>query len=229
MSRRDERNKTRPRLRKRRKRDNACSVRNARTERGMNKREQRRRQIKAVHEAGHAVAHVMLGMDFDYATIVANEDSGGHVAMTRPDDVVEMWNCGDRDNPRVRDFVERELIATFAGHIAQRRAFPRSHWQYGFGVMKSPGGFIPEGKPVAIPGSDIQTVIRIIDDLHGHDGDAVRFAYHAYVEARAEALVRQHIKQIEAVAAALLKHDTLTADAIRAIMFPDDLLEQGAA
>ncbi len=179
----------------------------------------KRDQITAIHEAGHVVAYIVLDVDFEYVTIASNGDSRGHVACIRPNDIVDMWEMGDRENAHVRYWVERTLIISFAGNLAQRRAFPRSPWRHGFGIIKSPGGVIPEGAPMIVPESDLGQMSRILYDLFGDD--ETRFAYHTYIQARAESLVRHNWQKIECVADALLKNRTLSSDEVRRVLFPE--------
>jgi hypothetical protein len=57
---------------------------------------------------------------------------------------------------------------------------------------------------------------RLYRGLHDHDMTAAR--YLSYMEARAERLIWQYWKEIEAVAMALLEHETLTGDQIIAVI-----------
>lgn len=100
-------------------------------------RKERKDWMVAIHEAGHAVAIVILGEDFDLVTIVPGEGTGGHVATTRPDDIHDAWESGDRDNPRVAQWAEHEIIHTYAGGEAQRLFFPRCRWRGGQGLGKN--------------------------------------------------------------------------------------------
>jgi hypothetical protein len=117
-----------------------------------------------------------------------------------------MWNAGDRDDARVVQWIERSLIVTLAGSIAQRRFSPRSDWKYGMGHDK-----------IAMLGSDIQTVIRRIDEL-GFRGK-VAATYRAYLEARAEALIKDHWPAIKKLAETLLWCKTMDADDVHQLLF----------
>jgi ATP-dependent Zn protease len=184
------------------------------------KRSAKTLQYAAHHEAGHAVAAVLLCHEFDYVTIVPDDDSGGHISHTRRADIVDAWNEGNRNSADVAQYMEHELIVTLAGSASQRLFFPRSRWRYGFGEGTSPGGFIPAGTRITLKDSDLQTVTDILHGLHGYD-EAVFFAYHAFVQARASYLVRTHRAEIERVAAALLDRKTLLANEVRAAMGPE--------
>lgn len=70
----------------------------------------------AVHEAGHIVAAVRLRRPFEYGTVVANDESLGHVRHVplghwfQPDLVMDR---------RTRDRIEREIICAWAGPVAE--------------------------------------------------------------------------------------------------------------
>jgi ATP-dependent Zn protease len=184
----------------------------------INKKE-RRNQMVAYHEAGHAVAFVILGEDFDFVTVIADDGSSGHVASTRPPEIVEAWNGGSRrDDPRVAQWVEHEVIHTLAGTAAQRLFFPRCHWSRGHGSVKNMNPMEPT-KGVA-QGSDLQAAIHLVNDLHSDD-EEVAFAYYAYCRERARSLVQVHRDKINLVAKALMKTKTLSSDEVRRIMFPE--------
>jgi hypothetical protein len=164
-------------------------------------------QATAYHEAGHTVAAAYLSQAFSKVSIIGNATAAGYVVNEDPGPkILEAWGAGDRDDARVVQWIERSLIVTLAGAIAQRRFSPRSDWRQGMGHAK-----------LAVPGSDIQTVIRRIDDL-GHRGK-VAATYQAYLEARAEALVAAHWPEIQKVAEALLEHKTLDVDEVHEILF----------
>lgn len=162
----------------------------------------------------------MLDAGLLSVTIEAADDYRG---MTRtkamPQGIRHKWNDDEFDNSKLKHWVERQLIELLAGTAAQRRAFPRSHWRQGHGIGKAPEGLMFEGeavKTLAIQGSDIQTAGRLISDVFG-DGKVAKH-YYAYVEARADELVHRYWPQIQGVAEALLKHKTLSADAVRAVL-----------
>ena len=117
-------------------------------------RKERKDAITAHHEAGHAVAKVMLGIDFDYVTIVSDGDAAGHVAMTRPPHILEAHASCNGDplsDPTLAQRIEHEIIDTLADAEAQRLFFPRSRWRAGVGI---------DGQKYVAHGSDTSTVIR---------------------------------------------------------------------
>ena len=150
-------------------------------------------QVTEDHEAGHAVAAIYLDQAFSEVSIVGNEKAAGYVVYEDSDpEILEAWNDGNCDDARVVQWVERSLIVTFADAIAQRRFSPRSDWRQGVGHGK-----------FAVPGSDIQTVIRRIDGLGYRGKDAA--TYQSDLQARA-ALVNEHWPEIQKVAEALVEH-----------------------
>jgi hypothetical protein len=189
-------------------------------------RKERRDAITAYHEAGHAVVKVLLDMPFDYATIIPTDDSRGHVMATRPKAILEAQaNCnGDPlSDPVLAQWMEHEIIETMAGPIAQHRYAPRSRLNDTIGVVElttAPAALNPKpNRRLALPATDLQTIMRHIDDMHG--GGVVAEHYYVYLDARTRRLVAAHWQEIERVAQALLKDKTLSADQVRAAMFPE--------
>ena len=66
----------------------------------------------AIHEAGHAVAAILLRQKFKYATICPNEDSLGRVMLL----VSSPRSMADR---AIRRRLQRDLILAVAGPIAE--------------------------------------------------------------------------------------------------------------
>lgn len=171
----------------------------------------RRLALTAYHEAGHAVADVVLGIDVDHVTIVPQEDTSGHETVIHPDDIKEGWGVSDYDDPRVRLHVENFLIGLLAGPYAGRKFYPKARLQ----ATET----LSDGRKVLAAGSDHSYVVRIIADIFGDDNDQVRWTYERYVTARARALVETHWRSIELVANALLKRKTLSGDEVKRVMW----------
>lgn len=174
-------------------------------------------ELTAFHEAGHAVAHAVLDLPFDYVTIVPEDGAAGHVAYTRPNEIVETWNDGDRDSAEIRHYIERELIATLAGLVAQKRRFPRSDQR-----MTVPTDLKDvDGNPLrrmAAPGADHTTAGRIVADIFGDDD--VAFKYFCFVEARARALICDRWSAVERVAQALMDRHKLDYSEVLRLTYP---------
>jgi hypothetical protein len=92
---------------------------------------------------------------------------------------------------------ERAILVNLAGPYAQRRYAPRSRWR-----GRSHTGFNS--------GADFDNVTDLIFDMHGKG--KVAETYWRYVEAKAEALVVEHWKDIKSVAAALLRDGVMQGD-----------------
>lgn len=165
----------------------------------------------AIHEAGHAVACVLLDLEFNHATIIPGDDAKGHVDITMPGYVLDEMENGDPlTDPKTRQHLEHHLIAILAGPIAQRKKFPRSR-------LNSTDTL--KGLKVLVPGSDHSQVTRMIADLFGADNDQVRWTYERYITARARALVESHWHEFELIAAALLERETLAAEEISRLIY----------
>lgn len=86
----------------------------------------------AFHEAGHAAACFALGAKFAYVTITPSEDTGGHLK-----------HSGGRRFPwaklrqlpyeRLPAWIDRRLMISIAGQVAQKKGAPRSvrRWHAG--------------------------------------------------------------------------------------------------
>lgn len=99
---------------------------------------------------------------------------------------------------RGRDRAERRIIVLFAGQIAERKVAPRSRWRLG-------------------GSSDREQAMELFWHIAHPDEKAHNF-HLALLWRKTECLVEGRWKPIEAVAAALLKHKTLTADELRLVI-----------
>jgi hypothetical protein len=174
-------------------------------------------RIASFHEAGHACTCVALRVPFRKVDIISNGDRDGRVYNRKrhaafPDD----------HDPRVIDLVERAIIVDFAGGIAQRRYAPRSDWAFGMGhdglehdfYYDEDDDLVCSTSDRITSGSDLYNIDARLRMLE-RDGDA---AYRAELEARAKALVARLWPEIKIVAAALLKHKTLSQAQVRRLM-----------
>jgi len=78
-----------------------------------------RRERRAYHEAGHAVAIYRLGVEVKFATILPDHDCGGYVA--HGDLFCDRARGSDRAN------LERAIQICLAGPLAEARFYPRYH------------------------------------------------------------------------------------------------------
>src|SRR5690348_14957655 len=93
----------------------------------MNARERRRLQRTAYHEAGHAVAAVLLRRPFRYATIMPDDDDSlGHVQYLAAPASLD-WD--DDNDTRLQRHLERVMMTALAGLVAEARLAGRRYWQ----------------------------------------------------------------------------------------------------
>lgn len=148
-------------------------------------------RLTAIHEAGHTVAAYYLNVRIEHVTIVPAKDYRGRLKHT----AVRFGRHGlFDDSVRGTDRAERHIMVCYAGELAQRKLAPRSKWHIG--------------------GSDDNQRAM---DLFWHIASAdekTRNLHLALLWRRTEVLVEVRWKDIQAVAAALLKHGTLDADEV---------------
>ena len=152
----------------------------------------RSHHITAYHEAGHAVAAIVLDVGFEKVTIVGDEEAYGRIIY----DDAEEWKLSGRANPAVIKSAEASVVVSFAGAVAQRRFAPRSRWRHG-------------------QTSDLSKVRRMIDYMDRSD-DA---AYYKELEARAETLVEENWPLIVKLADTLVWQKTMYADDVYELLF----------
>jgi hypothetical protein len=203
-------------------------------------------RVTSFHEAGHGCASVELKIKFTLIDIIPNEIEGSLGRIHWPDD--KFWcllQDGHHQDPTVINWVERRMVASFAGAAAQRRYAPRSNWRYGGSAdRKSADKWIQ--KLIAGPSNyegdtppwgrerddyyddetndffgDIEP--KPDDNAHWYTPDRLLDrktldVHHAKYRVRAEALVRELWPEIRCVARALLKHKTLTESQVRRLM-----------
>jgi len=150
----------------------------------------------AYHEAGHAVASYFLQVPIRDVTIIPDKDSLG-VLTHPPIRFVRHPGVFD-DSRRGIDRPERHIIVCFAGPLAQRRFAPGSRWRVGAYHDFNAAG---------------ELMVRIQDP----DPEGARL-YGRLLHGRAQVLVKNHWKDIVAVAEALLKHKRLDADGVNAVI-----------
>lgn len=152
-------------------------------------RERRKLEATAYHEAGHAVACIVLEHPFLSATIIATDETLGSITK-RP--VPPSITREDELTHRSRRWIEREILCWLAGLAAEQRWTGRNNWR---GAR-----------------SDISWVVELGAFLH-QAGTKVLDKYLDYMIERARDLVSapQNWLRIEALATALLERRTLSA------------------
>lgn len=152
------------------------------------------REATAYHEAGHAVIGRILGLRCGHVTIVADEDSSGHAIAGTPEETYADWE---------REGKLRDLNSALVGRILAHMAGAEAEVAL---LGKCRGGDGDDRREIALM---LATVGR-----SGHE---------RIMREKTAALVRRHRVLIEAVARALLAHETLTSEAISAMVDGDRL------
>jgi len=180
----------------------------------MSKRDRRKLEATAYHEAGHAVVCAMLDNGLHSATINPTDAAAGITTSIMPRNIRRKLRDEEHDDPRLAQWIEHRVIVILAGTAAQRRAFPKMQWKYGHGFNGS--------QPVT-PRTDAQNACRLIYVLHG-EGELAD-CYYKYLQAKTKSLVDRHWGAIERVAAALLEHGKLSAEEVRRAMIDPSIFE----
>ena len=159
----------------------------------------------AYHEAGHVAATIWLYIRLrrKAATIVPNHTQR---VWLSPGAVWTRWDLKGRPDVEItsRMYVrlEREIVVFLAGEHAQRKCRPSS--------VRSHHG-----------DSDRRNAIDLLSYLVPKVGSKEFTLHYQLLNARAKNLVDALWPQITAVANALLERKTLTAQEVRAVLFPE--------
>lgn len=155
----------------------------------------REKQV-AYHEAGHAVTAVLTRYPVKNATIVPEVESLGHVShYNLPPSIKEDCRAGVYEGA-TRRWLFRSMVSCQAGVIAAAK---------GIGV-----------NPKHTAEGGIQDFETLVDYAHAAFGDYQEKVYQSYREA--DKLLDVHWKAVQAVAAALMEHKTLSGKRVRAIV-----------
>lgn len=148
----------------------------------------------AYHEAGHAVASYHLHVAFSYISITPDEDSWGHVKHPKLSNFKPEWD----DSPIVADRIERMILTSLAGQVAEGKFANRHNWRGS--------------------GEDWQSVINLASYSAGDD--EVLSTYVNYLWARAKALFNRPYlwAAVEAVAKELLIRKKMGSQLTRKII-----------
>ncbi len=153
--------------------------------------------LTAYHEAGHAVAAVLLRCPVESITIEPGEDSGclGRCVLgDRPS-----WLCPDTSGgSRARFYIERRMMILLAGRVAESKHLGRPYHEGSEG--------------------DEDKIARLAEVICGSDGEDQKFI--AWLHARTVNLlsVEEHWQAVERVVAELLERKTLKGAAVRRVV-----------
>jgi hypothetical protein len=156
-------------------------------------RERRRLEETAYHEAGHAVAAIVLRRGFSHVTIEPRDDSLGHV---KPNKHPESFRPDISDDARDAPRIEREVLMLLAGIAAEKHLRGRRNYR---GASQ-----------------DLRMAVDVAGYLFSR---RTLEKYLEYMIERAEDFISMpfHWLQVEALATALLERRTLSARAARVV------------
>jgi hypothetical protein len=150
----------------------------------------------AHHEAAHAVFHLKLGLRCGGVTIRPTPDRLGHAKLKRPRWINDQ-PCTTRQELRLRVQAESEILALYAGRIAEEksaRSRIRSGYESDYAQIADLVGFISRGW------ADVES------------------AFLEYCEKQAKLCVEQWWPEIQAVARALVERESLRPGAVMEVV-----------
>ena len=147
----------------------------------------------AHHEAAHAVAAYHLHIKIKHVSIVTTADWLGIVRTSAARLASRLGEFDD--SVRGIDRAERHIVVFYAGAIASRKYSPGSHWR-------------------ATGSSDFDVAAMLFGHICGADAK-YQLLYSKLLWRRAELVVDLHWREVQYLAAALLKHKSLDADQVR--------------
>lgn len=157
------------------------------------------RRETAHHEAAHAVVYFWSDVPFRKVTIKPDKksDSLGHVALHR----TPRWMCepvGSTEETRSRSRIEAEVVALYAGQLAQARLTGKhpedGHWK------------------------DAHDAVTLAYRLFSNTDVVNAFLHFCYLHAREWIYAQTHWVEIQAVAEALLERETLTRNQVSQVI-----------
>jgi hypothetical protein len=180
----------------------------------------------AVHEAGHVVANVLLGIAFRKVSVKPEGTTEGHVAGYRTpgfwsmvEDAGSEASHGQFVAAPKRKAIEQRIISTMAGGLAEMHLTGKDDHEVGMGIVKlstqgvlatAGPGALGEG-PKVISGGDYEFALRTALACSGSDEEGT--AYFAWLERRTVNLLRTpgFFAATESLARQLLERETLSA------------------
>ena len=154
----------------------------------------------AYHEAGHAVAEVVQGLSVSSASIVADADDDSLGRCYSPPVLGYEFNSAREQ----RQVARASIVGCYAGVEAQRLVDP------------APADF--HGQADDEQAFAVSREYAVLPRSCEFVGDDAHMAYLERLRREARRLVRKHRRAVEAVAEALLQHETLDGVDIEAIV-----------
>jgi hypothetical protein len=180
----------------------------------------------AVHEAGHVVANVLLGIPFRKVSVQPGGTTEGHVAGYRTpgfwsmvEDAGSEASHGQFVAAPERKAIERRIISTLAGGLAEMHSTGKDDHEVGMDIIKrSTEDVFATTGPVAlgegskvISGGDYDIALRTALACSGSDEEGT--TYFAWLERRTINLLRTpgFFAAVESLARQLLERESLSA------------------
>jgi hypothetical protein len=191
------------------------------------------------HEAGHAVASIILGRGVRSVSIVGDGESAGRVInhlrgakwIDRLEEADYASSWGGFIDGRTRRMVEVEVMILLAGGLVQMKALGVEHHEVGMGLelldeeesaamVSKYGGEQSEWQHM-VTGGDYEQAMDLVLKVSGGEGEAS--AYLGWLEQRTRNLIRSpgFWSSVEAVAHALEQKGELSGQRAREIVQED--------
>jgi hypothetical protein len=185
------------------------------------------RWATAIHEAGHAVAAWSLDIPLGQASIDPSDGARGHFMagdgwydrISQEDLIDAGYGCtrGRFIDPRVRSWMEREIMMTLAGGLTQMHVTGCLDTDTGSGLWTGDAAeawlaaYGVEGEDRLVIGGDLSKGRELAWSMSGSDEEAA--AYFGWLEARTRNMIADglFVAAVEAVANGLL-HQTTASD-----------------
>ena len=184
----------------------------------------------AYHEAGHAVAAHFLGIGIVKASIVPHDDTLGCITRrpTRTNWEERLTVAGYESSYGgfidgcTRRWVEEQVMLALAGAHAQEHAVPGTDVDAAMGITMIPDDLAAKltvDGPVCWMDGDAARANHLVAQVSGSDDEAS--AYLEWLNRRTRNLLclPAYWPAVEALAAALMEHKTLTGRQVRELIY----------
>lgn len=165
-----------------------------------------RKELNAYHEAGHAVAHLIMKIPFHYVTIKPEADKGGHLApLKKPplDDDVQLIPFEEYYQGFRGDFIAVAGMVSAKIFKTKTRRWRLTLDDY-FSSLSDYGMFSEKSKT--------------LEEIYGPESfNADTWIVTLCENAKSLLYQEESLVQIKAIAAGLLKHETLSYQEVLAI------------